>query len=249
MKRSLRAIVLVALAVIGVLIFTHPEPMIAPGPVIPAHAEIAANCFACHTPLRGATSERCTGCHVVAKIGQLTSKGKPIRHHPGFSSAAKPARIGFHQALAEPDCMACHTDHASPALTRRPQSGFSHALLRADVRGKCASCHTAPDNSLHRGLKAECSTCHRTSAWKPASFDHSRYFPLTGDHALPCSSCHLTANFKIYSCTNCHEHNLARMRAVHAKEGIRNISNCVRCHRSGTAEEGEGRGGREGDED
>ena len=243
---------LVALAVIGVLIFTHPEPMIAPGPVIPAHGQIATDCFACHAPLRGATAERCIACHAVAKIGLVTSKGQPILHHPGFSSAAKPARVGFHQALAEPDCMACHTDHANPALTRRPQSGFTHALLRADVRGTCSSCHTAPDNSLHRSQKAECSACHRTSGWKPASFDHSRYFPLTGDHRLPCSSCHLTPNFKSYSCTSCHEHNPARMQAVHAEEGIRNLANCVRCHRNGTAEEGEGGEGRdrgEGEDD
>ncbi len=42
-------------------------------------------------------------------------------------------------------------------------------------------------------------------------------------------------------------HQKARIEARHAREGIRNIDNCVRCHRSAEDEGGEGEG-REGGE-
>jgi hypothetical protein len=147
--------------------------------------------------------------------------------------------------------MACHADHSGPQLVRRPKSSFSHGLLRANMRGQCSSCHVAPADTLHRGLgqgamTAQCSSCHQSSAWKPASFDHARFFLLTGPHALPCNGCHLTQNFKQATCTSCHAHEIGRMRALHAEEGIGNIANCVACHRTGTAEGGEGA---EGDEE
>jgi hypothetical protein len=250
-RRWIVGATLVALLVLGVLLFRQPQAMVAPGPVIPAHAPIAQNCMACHAPFRGAQADRCTSCHKPAEIGLRTTEGLPVSH-PAVAGRTRTAS-GFHQALAEPNCMACHTDHSGPQLVRTPKARFSHDLLRADVRGQCSTCHIAPADTLHRsfspvGMMAQCSSCHQTKAWTPASFDHARFFPLTGPHDLPCKSCHLTQNLKQHSCTSCHEHEIGRMRALHAEEGIRNIANCVSCHRTGRAEEREG-GGERGDED
>lgn len=98
------------------------------------------------------------------------------------------------------------------------------------------------------GLKLPCAQCHQPRAWKPATFDHARYFPLTGDHNVACVTCHLGQNYRQYTCTGCHEHERNRMIAVHREEGIRNIDNCVRCHRGGTAEGDEGEREGEGDD-
>ena len=83
------------------------------------------------------------------------------------------------------------------------------------------------------------------TGWTPATFDHSRFFKLEGDHKVACVTCHVNNVYTRYTCFGCHEHQPAEIRARHAEEGIRNIDNCVRCHRGGA---GEGEGGeREGD--
>ena len=45
-----------ALLAVIALCFIWPQTMVAPGPVIPAHAAIAQDCFSCHAPLRGASA-------------------------------------------------------------------------------------------------------------------------------------------------------------------------------------------------
>jgi hypothetical protein len=234
------ALILIAanLVALAVLVFAYPQYMIAPGPVMPAHTAIADNCFACHAPFQAAAPARCVACHAVRDIGIRTTKG--------LSLPQRGLKQSFHQALRETDCMACHTDHSDPALTRRAAKSFSHTLLRFEVQSQCASCHKAPANAFHRDQTIGCSQCHSTTAWKPARFDHSRYFALDGDHNAPCATCHTTPNYRQYTCYGCHEHNPARIRAIHAEEGIRNLDNCVACHRNARGEGGEGGEGREG---
>jgi hypothetical protein len=117
-------------------------------------------------------------------------------------------------------------------------------LLRATARGDCASCHAAPANDLHRGLRASCNQCHTTERWSPSTFDHSRFFVLDRAHNAPCVTCHTNNDFRRYTCFGCHEHTPANIRAEHEEEGIRAVDNCVSCHRSAAdrgGERGEGR--------
>jgi hypothetical protein len=190
----------------------------------------------------GASPDRCIACHTVADIGRLTTLGAPVTPASG--------RPAFHASLASQDCMACHTDHPRPRLTRNLVRSFDHALLTPAVQPRCAACHTPPKDNFHRGVVPTCSQCHSTTAWKPATFDHDRYFSLRPPHDATCSTCHVGGNVQTYTCFGCHEHQKARIEARHAREGIRNIDNCVRCHRSAEGEggEGEGRDGREGRE-
>ena len=92
-------------------------------------------------------------------------------------------------------------------------------------------------------------SCHTTKAWKPATFDHDKYFVLDGDHNASCVTCHTTAAYKVYTCYGCHEHTVENIRRKHEKEGIREFANCVKCHKSARDKpEGRGeRGGRERD--
>lgn len=229
MKRSVWIGISLILAVIICLSFTRPHEMVSPGNLIPAHAALESNCFACHAPFQGASADRCTACHVVADIGLRTTKGVAIPQSKQHSA--------FHQALTEPNCMACHNDHQPPRLTKASAVKFDHVLLKADARANCQSCHTAPQNDLHRGQTA-CATCHQPARWKPATFDHSRYFLLDRNHNTRCTTCHLGGNYKQYTCYGCHEHQQARIIAEHREEGITNIQNCVRCHRSAHGEAG-----------
>ncbi len=71
----LRALVASAVLAVVALAVAYPERMVSPGALIPAHAGIEKDCFACHAPWRGAASERCTRCHRLADIGLRTTRG------------------------------------------------------------------------------------------------------------------------------------------------------------------------------
>jgi len=214
---ALNLLVLVALA------FVYPHLMISPGPLVKGHADLATDCFACHTPWRGASSERCIGCHTAADIGLKTTQGVLI--------SSGTIKGSFHQELVEQNCMACHSDHQGPMLTQRSRKPFSHGLLKAAVRDTCSSCHAAPRDGVHRDLKGECGQCHQSQAWKPATFDHDRHFVLDRDHKASCNACHKNNDYRSYTCYGCHEHSQANIRAEHLEEGIQNFENCVDCHR------------------
>jgi hypothetical protein len=231
MKRSwILAIIAANLAVLIALVFLYPEAMIGPGRLSVAHSDPPIACASCHLPFRGVTGEGCVTCHAVATIGLKTSAGEPlVRTRPG------PA---FHQALNTTDCLACHTGHAGPLLSHPARPGFSHDLLKAEVRARCEGCHSAPANALHRAVQGNCAACHTPAGWTPATFDHQRFFPLTGPHNVRCATCHTGGDFSGYTCFGCHEHRPAAILAEHREEGISDIRDCARCHRAGASREG-----------
>ena len=106
-------VVLVALALV------YPHLMLAPGALEPGHAALTTDCLACHTPGRGATADRCIACHKLPDIGLRTTLGAAIVH-------ARPVKVAFHQELSEQNCMACHSDHAGPKLTKQSRKPYSH---------------------------------------------------------------------------------------------------------------------------
>jgi hypothetical protein len=55
-------VIATTLVVLLSLVFIYPHLMVSPGPLVPAHASLNSDCFACHAPLRGASHERCTVC-------------------------------------------------------------------------------------------------------------------------------------------------------------------------------------------
>ncbi len=235
-------LIIIAVNVLGLigLAFAYPELMIAPGPLMPAHASLTTNCFACHAPLQGTSATRCITCHAVADIGLRTTKGLPL---------TKPAvKNPFHQELTATDCVACHNDHLGAKSSGQSRKPFSHALLRTASRDNCQTCHTAPKTAVHSAGATNCVQCHQRDRWKPAAFDHAKFFELTGDHNAPCATCHVGGDTTKYTCYGCHEHQPDRIRSKHIKEGIPNFENCVRCHRSARGEHEGGGDGRKGGE-
>ncbi len=239
--RGLLWVIVANLVVLVALTFVYPELMVSPGPLISAHAGIEGDCSACHAPWHGAASDRCIACHALADIGLRTTEGIPLPDPK--------AKASFHQQLIDQDCTACHSDHAGPKLTERSRKPFSHSLLQPATRDRCETCHTAPENDLHRKRNANCGACHSSQRWKPATFDHEAYFALDRNHDVSCATCHTGADYGRYTCYGCHEHTPARIRAEHVEEGIRNFENCVECHRNATDEPGESGSGREGERD
>ncbi len=232
---SLNLLVLLSLA------FVYPNLMVSPGALVPAHATLAKDCFACHLPFHGATADRCVSCHALQDIG--------VRTTTGIAIAQPITRASFHQVLIEQDCMACHSDHQRTYLDQFSRKPFSHTLLRASVRDRCGTCHVAPSNTLHRQFTGNCGQCHSSKSWKPATFDHDKLFVLDKDHNTACTTCHVNEDYSHYTCYGCHEHQIDKMREKHLNEGIRNFENCIECHRSAHEKSGEGvrGGGRERD--
>jgi hypothetical protein len=199
-KPSVTLIVLLLnLVALVALVFVYPHLMISPGALVKGHEQLATDCFACHAPWRGAAATRCTECHAVADVGLKTTKGVPI--------PSRSIKVSFHQALLEQDCMACHSDHLGPKLTKRSRKPFSHGLLKADVRDQCSSCHATPKDTVHRHVKVECSQCHASTAWRPAHFEHRL---LSAAQLDRCESCHNAPTDRLHrqiqgSCKSCHQ--------------------------------------------
>jgi hypothetical protein len=78
------------------------------------------------------------------------------------------------------ECIACHAN------------GYQNTPT------ECYACHESNYNSVQDpnhvqdNFSHECTQCHTTAAWVPATYDHNlSQFPLTGAHlSVPCNSCH-----------------------------------------------------------
>lgn len=198
MRRPWLWIVITAnLLVVVSLIFIYPNAMVSPGPLEPVHADLATHCLACHAPFRGATPDRCIACHALQDIGVRTTRGVPLA-----PQTERPSNPSFHLELIEQDCTSCHSEHHR--LTRRR---FSHDLLHPAARQRCASCHAAPANELHREFTSmSCHQCHTPGRWTPATFDHA----LLAKAALErCEGCHKPPSDNFHQqlttgCAQCH---------------------------------------------
>ncbi|MBF0448314.1 MAG: cytochrome c3 family protein [Magnetococcales bacterium] len=232
MKQSVKVILILNLAAIAVLTFVFPHLMISPGRLIDGHRAYETDCFACHDLFLGAASENCMDCHKVDDIGLRTTNGAPV--------TGKKTTVPFHQKLLGQECVACHSDHAGVAKYRIRQR-FSHILVDTTTREQCASCHKAkrPADALHRQLSDKCAQCHGTEKWKPATFDHTRWFRFDRHHPAKCTDCHPKNTYERYTCYECHEHSVAKIRQEHLEEGMRDFQNCTACHKSGNEDEAE----------
>lgn len=227
-NRTVMLVVAANLAVLVLLVIFMPQPMIMPGKLIDAHADLNNDCFACHTPFIGSTPDNCIACHKVEEIGLKTTQGRSI--------AEETKNVAFHQQLIEDDCVSCHSDHRG-VKAFRPINMFSHLLLEAQLQKQCDSCHGNPSDALHQKIKGNCGECHSQEAWTPATFDHEQYFRFDRDHTTECATCHVNDDYSSYTCYGCHEHSRSKIREEHVEEGIFNYENCVECHRSGDEDE------------
>ena len=182
-------------------------------------------------PLEGAhRTVDCRNCHASRSEGNLVFRGLPTDciacHQREFDQTTSPNHpaAGFKK-----DCTGCHTnvtwqggrfDHQT---TQFPLTG-AHLSATCDnchadriYRNKpttCVSCHqgdyTKTSQPPHQaaGFPTDCATCHTTTKWPGAIFDHNKtQFPLTGAHVpTPCMQCHADGVYKgkPTACLSCH---------------------------------------------
>jgi len=190
--------------------------------------QFGTDCAGCHTtggwagatfdhartsfPLTGRhTSAQCTQCHVNGVYD-----GTPM------TCVSCHASDDAHDGQFGTDCAACHTTSGWPGAafdhsrTAFPLTGrhTSAQCTQCHVNGvydgtptTCISCHAADDE--HNGsFGTNCGSCHTTSGWGGATFDHSRTsFPLTGRHTTAaCTQCHVNGVYDgtPTNCSSCH---------------------------------------------
>ncbi len=217
---------IVSLTVGIITIFLFPYNSINPGVIAKGHTSLKDNCFACHTLTRGAEKQKCIICHDPKTIGIKKADG-------ALQQNAKSTLI--HSVVAKLECALCHKEHQGTPL-ENARKVFSHDLLPANLISACNDCHlpAKPKDEIHADNTMQCSACHATDSWKPATYvNHEKYFRFDNDHPAKCLNCHdQNESFKNYTCYKCHEHSEAKMLSEHSEEGIRDIKNCSKCHHS-----------------
>ena len=103
---------------------------------------------------------------------------------------------------------------------------------------ECRACHAEPAVHAERfGLN--CARCHTLTAWKPALLTrHTFELEHGGAGKVACETCH-TTTYAAHTCYGCHDHTEDEMETVHIAEAIVEYADCVSCHPTGQAGEGE----------
>jgi decaheme cytochrome c component MtrC/MtrF-like protein len=207
-------------------------------PLSGAHAVPPRQCADCHTNNNYAlSSTACITCHLKDYQGTT---------NPNHVAANFPS-----------NCAQCHS-----IIAWTPAS-FDHSTVNFALTGAhtvpprqctdchvnnnynlsstaCVSCHlkdfqnTNNPNHAASGFAQTCETCHNTSAWEPATFDHAKSgFPLTGSHTVPprqCADCHVNNNYNITStaCVSCHQNDYNTATTPVPHTGF--PTTCEQCH-------------------
>jgi len=195
-------------------------------PLSNGHANVA--CALCHINNNYSLAIAATDC------------GNSGCHLTTWQQTTNPVHPSAGSAFAVSNCSTCHnTVSWTTATFDHSTTGF--LLTNGHANVACALCHInnnysltiAPtdcgnsqchlttwqqtNNPVHSTsgaafAAANCSTCHTTTGWDAASFDHSvTGFTLTGTHMspapTPCASCHVNNNYTLNSadCYGCHQ--------------------------------------------
>ena len=162
--------------------------------LIGSHKGVA--CSSCHANgVYKGTPSNCFACHASddAHTGQFGNDCGSCHNPSNWKDVNfDHSRTGFPLAGAHTgvQCTACHKNGVYKGTSR-----------------ECVACHST--NDAHNGqFGTVCSTCHNTTNWKNATFDHSKTgFPLMGSHSnVSCKSCHSNNVFKgtPTNCFACH---------------------------------------------
>ncbi len=207
----------------------------------------------------------CFDCHTQNTFEGLNQDCKTC-HQTHYDSATKPD----HKAASfSTDCQECHTTHPGwkPASFSQHDNFFQLLGAHKIIENDCAKCHTTgysntpnqcydchkinydgTTNPVHKsaGFGTDCESCHNSTDWVPATFDHdNQFFPIySGEHNNEwnaCSDCHTnSSNYQVFECTTCHEHDQNKMDDEHNDVNgyVYESTACLACHPTGSEDDG-----------
>ena len=206
-------------------------------PLTGAHQSVV--CSTCHTNNNFTTlPTACVGCHQTDFNGTTN----PPHVSGGFSTT----------------CTSCHTTTVwqpstfNHANTQFPLTGAHASVTPCTACHKvspwssqstdCYSCHAADYNATNNpvhstaGFPTTCATCHTTTAWTGATFNHT-WFPQThGNSGGTCSTCHPNASdYSQFTCMSGNCHPQSQTNSNHTRvSGYQYVATaCYSCHPSG----------------
>jgi hypothetical protein len=177
------------------------QQQVSPGSLSASHSRLENNCAACHSPVHSAEPTKCIGCH--ANDTALLQR-QPTAFHASIGACSR-CHIEHQGATPRPLPM----DHATLAnigleVVRSNPDNASNGRLLAWVRQhqetpetlpthpgvtpteaalNCVTCHSTKDR--HQGyFGADCASCHRTTSWTIAEFQHP------SPRSVTCVQCH-----------------------------------------------------------
>jgi nitrate/TMAO reductase-like tetraheme cytochrome c subunit len=98
---------------------------------------------------------------------------------------------------------------------------------------------TTNPNHAAAGFPTTCATCHTTTQWTGATFNHTAFPITTGAHKKgtwnSCTDCHPNAtNYTVFSCTTgCHPASKTNGDHSGVRNYVYNSANCYSCHPQG----------------
>jgi len=197
------------------------------------HKEVKGNCETCHSPpgnlIHKQVEHTCNTCHNSESWKKLIENAQSAFHkkEANCKSCHENPSDNLHEQMSG-NCNTCHTFDDWKKLKQNAKANFHKK------GSDCTSCHKKPADNIHRQSKGNCSTCHTFKNWKSSFVNHTKYFKLGKKHNKGCNKCHISGNYKSYTCYSCHEHSKRKIRKEHHEHKIRKYNNCVACHRSGS---------------
>ncbi|HEY3296100.1 MAG TPA: hypothetical protein VGL38_11745 [bacterium] len=189
------------------------------------YSGIGTDCYNCHQAnFQSATNPD----HAAGNFGHNCGVCHSTNGWSPASFDHNLARFTLTGAHTSVECTACHTVNGQPRYTGTPSD--------------CYTCHqtnfqnSTNPNHVTGNFPHECTQCHTTAAWQPATFDHNlSTFPLTGAHVnTQCAQCHTNGQFANTptACYSCHQTNFQNSTNPNHVTG--NFPHeCAQCHGTG----------------
>jgi hypothetical protein len=191
---------------------------------------LSPECVTCHLDNYNASVNP---SHTAANIPQNCNECHTLE--PGWKPASFAIHNNYWPIMGAHTAVSCNTCH-NGSYSNTPNT--------------CVGCHlndynnTTDPNHASAQFGTDCEACHSQNGWKPATFDHDQaFFPIySGKHQGTwnlCTDCHTNpANYQVFTCIDCHDHNQADMDAKHSGVGgyIYTSPACFACHPQGIAE-------------
>ena len=218
--------------------FSFDNVAFSPGPLSAAHAFLAKDCRACHTPNEGVQAISCIACHA--------NNEALLQRHP----------TSFHADLKS--CIQCHAEHEG--VDRRPtqmnhtaladmgmellsESGVAGTAQRDHIAAwvgqhsghaalppghpsvtpqeatlNCFSCHATQDRHREKFGKS-CIECHTTTEWTIPAFRHPSPTSMSCNQCHTAPPSHYMMHFKMVS-----------MKVAGQEKA--SVAECYKCHQT-----------------
>jgi len=177
-------------------------------------------CISCHVSNNYTlTSTACYGCHLTAwqttatlgaAVPNHMTSGYPTTCESCHTTSSWLGAVFNHNATPFPltgahvtvACNLCHTSSTPPPL----DCYSCHVTQWQSTVTLALSTSSVPNHITAGFVPATCASCHTTSSWLGAAFNHAATrFPLTGAHtSVACNLCHLSSAPPPLDCYSCH---------------------------------------------